>query len=314
MRPLTAALYIAGTFLTVAVVYLFVSDDLARRLAESEKQYHLIQSVKGFGFMIFASLGIFGLSYRLLTHLQEQQIQNRKDREALLFMERRVLAGTIATSIVHDAKNLVGAIRSNLQYVEHLIDSDDRVDEALSDSFEAVDELLRLNERLRQTARAQLDEEHVEVDLGEIVQTAVSLIETHPLLEQCKVDVEVVTGKSVHAYPTLITHAVINLVLNAAGAVDGEGHIRISYEDETRGDQPGYATIVVEDDGPGIPEHRREEVLEPFTGDSEGSLGMGLFSVSYCAMRHEGDLVIDRSDKLGGARVRLEFDVEPAVD
>lgn len=313
MRPLTAALLIAGSFLIAAVVYLFLSDEIAYRLVADIEQYQLIQSVKGFGFMILASIGLFGLSYRLLNHIEDQQIQIRKDREALLFMERRVLAGTLATSIVHDAKNLAGAIRSNLQYVEHLVEGDDRVDEALSDSFEAVDELIQLNERLRSTARAQLDEEFVDADLGEVVRTAVSLIENHDLLDDCQLEVDVAPGHSIHGCPNLVTHAIINLVLNAASAVEGRGKIRVGIENQNHEDRKKRLVAVVEDDGPGIPHEERQRVLEPFMSGSETSMGMGLFSVSYCAMRHDGDVVIDRSEQLGGARVRLELDVEPAT-
>lgn len=303
MRPLTAALLIAGSFLIVAVAYLFLSDEIARQLVDDVDQYQFIQSTKGFAFMTLASLGIFWLSHRFLKQIERQEIERRNDREALLLMERRVFAGTLATSIVHDAKNLVGAVRSNLQYIDHTLESTEEVDEALFDSFEAVDELLSLNERLRRTAHAQLDEETVEADLGAVVRTAVSLIETHELLRNCQIDIDDGSQTDARVYPSLITHAVINLVLNAAGAVSDGGTIRVGIEH----DDDSTLAIVVEDDGPGIPKERREEVLEPFSTNAKTSLGMGLFSVAYCATHHDGQVTIERSEGLGGACVRLEL-------
>ncbi|MFW5968594.1 MAG: hypothetical protein ACOCV2_13805, partial [Persicimonas sp.] len=87
MRPLTAALLIAGSFLIVAVAYLFLSDEIARQLVDDVDQYQFIQSTKGFAFMMLASLGIFWLSHRFLKQIERQEIERRNDREALLLME-----------------------------------------------------------------------------------------------------------------------------------------------------------------------------------------------------------------------------------
>lgn len=75
-----------------------------------------------------------------------------------------------------------------------------------------------------------------------------------------------------------------------------------------------WLTIVVEDDGPGIPKDERETVFRPFyrlddarNQDLAGT-GLGLAIARDIARTHGGDIVLSDS-KLGGLRVRLEIPV-----
>lgn len=57
----------------------------------------------------------------------------------------------------------------------------------------------------------------------------------------------------------------------------------------------GHAEIVVSDHGPGVPEHERERVFEPFyrrVGTAEGGTGLGLTLVRQIARRHSGSAVV----------------------
>jgi signal transduction histidine kinase len=72
--------------------------------------------------------------------------------------------------------------------------------------------------------------------------------------------------------------------------------------------QAGGVLLVVEDDGPGVPEDQRSEIFEPFRqggGPRKGrGLGIGLSLVSRFAALHEGWAdVIDRPG--GGACFRV---------
>lgn len=66
--------------------------------------------------------------------------------------------------------------------------------------------------------------------------------------------------------------------------------------------------LSVEDDGPGIPLEDRERVFERFTrledgrGRDAGGAGLGLAMVRAIVERHDGTVVLDQSERLGGAR------------
>src|SRR5690606_12345406 len=69
-----------------------------------------------------------------------------------------------------------------------------------------------------------------------------------------------------------IEQALVNLVVNAAHAVKpGEGHVRIRAERDS-----GWVKLVVEDDGPGVPEKHKEAVFEAFFSTKGPGAGTGL--------------------------------------
>ena len=72
--------------------------------------------------------------------------------------------------------------------------------------------------------------------------------------------------------------------------------------------------IVVEDDGPGIPENRREEAFRPFHRLDEGrnlqsgGSGLGLAIARDIARAHGGDIVLDKS-AMGGLKAVIRLPV-----
>jgi len=83
--------------------------------------------------------------------------------------------------------------------------------------------------------------------------------------------------------------------------------IRVSTGDGIDG-----VTLIVEDDGPGVPQELRASVFERFVrgaGDRGGSFGLGLAIVQAVATSHGGSVELqDRPDGKPGARfvVRLQ--------
>ena len=109
---------------------------------------------------------------------------------------------------------------------------------------------------------------------------------------------------------------VANLVDNAARHARGE--VRVTVE----GTAGGGVGLVVDDDGPGIPEADRERVFERFTrlddarardGDGTGGAGLGLAVVRSVVTRHGGSVRAE-AGPLGGARLVVELPGRPGPD
>lgn len=106
-----------------------------------------------------------------------------------------------------------------------------------------------------------------------------------------------------------LTRALRNLVDNAARHAAGRVDI-------TLGRDNGAAIIHVDDDGPGIPEERREQIFDRFSrldesrhrANGEGA-GLGLAIAKGIITRHQGTLTVDESPR-GGARLTITLPVE----
>jgi two-component system osmolarity sensor histidine kinase EnvZ len=71
----------------------------------------------------------------------------------------------------------------------------------------------------------------------------------------------------------------------------------------------GRAVLVtVDDDGPGIPEDRRESVFRPFESNIAGGTGLGLTIARDIVRAHGGDIVLGNSP-MGGLRAQIRLPV-----
>jgi signal transduction histidine kinase len=97
--------------------------------------------------------------------------------------------------------------------------------------------------------------------------------------------------------PNLLRRALRNLIDNAL-AYGGGAEVRVE-------DGPGEVRLLVEDEGPGIPEDRLGEVLEPFhrlessRSRESGGAGLGLAIAQAVALAHGGRLVLANRPERG---------------
>jgi two-component system osmolarity sensor histidine kinase EnvZ len=165
-----------------------------------------------------------------------------------------------------------------------------------------VDEMARMLEAYLAFARGDGGEQAAPTDM-------------EAFLEELKADAERHGHKTAavfHGYPvvTVRSHAfkrcLANLVSNAARHADS---IAITGHRDHR-----YLTVTIDDDGPGIPPHLREDVFKPFLrlddarNQDEGGTGLGLAIARDIARSHGGDITLGESP-LGGLRANVRIPV-----
>jgi two-component system, OmpR family, sensor kinase len=109
---------------------------------------------------------------------------------------------------------------------------------------------------------------------------------------------------TIDADPVRLTQAVLNLVANAYTHTPSGTLITVrahALDEEVE--------LIVEDDGPGIPDEIRDRVREPFVtaGDAQSSTGLGLSVVNVIAEAHGGRMEIDSAPH--GTTVRLHLPI-----
>ncbi len=153
-------------------------------------------------------------------------------------------------------------------------------------------------------ARGEGGEDSENADLGELVRdTAAAAARTKPGRE---VGVRGPEHLMLSVKRAALRRCLTNLVDNALKH-SRQVAVTISRDDR-------FAEIAVEDDGPGIPEARREEAFRPFHRLDEGrnlqtgGSGLGLAIARDIARAHGGDIALDKS-AMGGLKATVRLPV-----
>jgi two-component system, NtrC family, nitrogen regulation sensor histidine kinase NtrY len=103
---------------------------------------------------------------------------------------------------------------------------------------------------------------------------------------------------------TLFRRVIANLVENAIQATQAVGRTAdILISTERRGER---SVILVDDNGPGVPEAERQRIFDPYVTYREGGTGLGLAIVRKIVIDHGGDVSVGNAPA-GGARFVVEL-------
>jgi two-component system sensor histidine kinase RstB len=216
----------------------------------------------------------------------------------------------LTRAVSHELRTPVARIRFGMEMLADTDDVDSRFEQlALLDGD--ITELNKLIDEILTYAKLEqgipvLDFEAV--DLGHLLQKVAK--ETLALGVKPKVTVVLPPeGTVVEAEQRYLHRVLQNLAGNAIRYATSE--IRLSA-----GVYDNCAYIAVEDDGAGIPEKDRERVFQPFTrlDDSRtrasGGYGLGLSIVSRIAFWFGGQIKVEESPNLGGAKFVMTWPIK----
>lgn len=198
----------------------------------------------------------------------------------------------LLSAVGHDLRTPLTAMRINLEFVE---------DNELRDGLmRNLDELQALTEQVLAAAKGAGGEQRRNVDLSALVESLctdldeigepVSWANHGPAPISCR--------------PNEIKRAVRNLVENAV-AYGHKADVWIADSGD------GY-DVLVEDEGPGIPENDRQRVFEPFVrlessrNEATGGTGLGLTLVKAIVEGHGGAVKLENKPG-GGLRARMHL-------
>jgi signal transduction histidine kinase len=217
---------------------------------------------------------------------------NAMDTRIRRFVEDRT---RMLAAVSHDLRTPITSLRLRVE----LLDDDD----AKSRMRETLDELAQTAEATLAFTRDEAGEQRRAVDLASLVESVCSDLSDlgHPII--CH------PGERLPAScrPASLRRAIRNLVENAV-FYGGAANITVS-----RG--LGEVQIVVEDDGPGIPEDRLESVFDAFVrletsrNRRTGGVGLGLSIARSVARAHGGDIHLENRPT-GGLRATFTLPVE----
>ncbi len=235
--------------------------------------------------------------------LVEDVTVQRSLEDQLRQAQKMEAVGRLAGGVAHDFNNLLQAF-SGLTHGLRLHAGDPA---AFSERIEELSNMIRRGSQLTRQLLlfSRREAYHPEsLDLADVVQGTEKLFR-HLLRE----DIRLETRRTQDPLPIeadrgQLEQVLVNLAVNAQDAMPDGGRLEMSTFLE--GD--GWATLVVQDSGSGIPEAIRNKVFEPFFTTKEAGIGTGLgLAVVHGIVTRAGGNIEVESETGKGATFRIRL-------
>ena len=191
--------------------------------------------------------------------------------------------------LVHELKSTVASVRASADALDSA-EADDRTKRLARVLRESSGKLEGTVSRFLDLARADAGfprEERESVDVSELAKSVVARLRDDPRFADVTFEAEAPKEARISGVAMRLESMLRELLENGASFVPRGGHVRAVVRQEGAG---ADVVLVVEDDGPGIPEGEREEVFRRYyttRGHARGS-GLGLALVRAVAEAHGG--------------------------
>jgi signal transduction histidine kinase/Fe-S-cluster-containing hydrogenase component 2 len=217
-------------------------------------------------------------SHQELEHAQYQLIRT----------EKLAALGQLAAGVAHEINNPLGTITIYAHILLKNMEADDpRRDDVMliiSEANRTKDIVKGLLSFARETKLKPGD-----ADINELLEDTLGLLVNQLLFQNIKIKKGFSQDlPTIFADATQLKQVFLNIILNAAQAMEGRGNLTI-----TTWQEKNYIKIKIRDTGPGIlPEHVGK-LFNPFFTTKEKGTGLGL-AISYGIIeRHSGKIEVD---------------------
>lgn len=230
----------------------------------------------------------------------------------LLQAEKLASLGKLAAGVAHQLNNPLNGITLFTRIVMEEHDLDRGVKKDLMRIFKDAERCRDIVKELLEFAR-QTRQEIKPQNLNRAVSRTIFLLQSQAIFHN--IEIEKAFSPTLPNVPVdiqQIYHVFMNLIINAAEAMEGSGKLTLkSY-------QPRSAKSVcfeISDTGPGIPEDVMPRIFDPFFTTKEHGKGTGLgLSVAYgIVQNHRGNITV-RNNPDGGATFVIELPLTKGED
>ncbi len=268
-----------------------------------ESQTQLVQSEK------MASLGqmVAGVAHELNTPLGyvKNNVELLRDLSAPLFTlahAQAALADCLADrncSEAQLAQAFAAAAQAREDAAPELLMDD--LNQLFNDTLYGLGQIAELVVGLKNFARLDRAMSE-EVDLNDCIRSAL-VIARNTTKDKAEVSLQLGELPAITCAPSQINQVLLNLLTNAAQAIDGYGHIQVkSWADEAA------VFISVQDNGRGMPAAVLAKIFDPFFTTKPVGQGTGLgLSISFKIIQDHGGVIRVASEPGRGTRFLLRL-------
>ncbi len=233
----------------------------------------------------------------------EMKIRERTDQlkvahQKLLQSDRLASLGQLSASVAHEINNPVSGVL-NLAMLMQRIMKDDGIPQGRVEEFrkylsQVVNETTRVG-RIVQDLLAfsrRAKPFRAKIEFNSMIQTTLSLLDHKLKLSSVSMELDLQPDlPTVHCDGSQMQQVVINLIMNASEAAQGNSNGKVIVKTYSSNDKEHFV-FSVSDNGDGIPEENLSKIFNPFfTTKGEGKgVGLGLAVVFGIIEAHKGDI------------------------
>lgn len=242
-------------------------------------------------------------------HDMRETLKMRKELEntqvQLLQAEKMASLGKLAAGVAHQLNNPLGGITL---YVKILMEEYELMDDAREDLNRILKDAQRCRDIVKELLvfARQTRLEMQSHDINEAISRTMFLLENQAIFHNIEIEKDLSPAvPPVRGDIQQLNHLFMNIILNAAEAMEGKGTLRIK---SCLSSDRNQACVEIADSGPGIPSDVLPHIFEPFfTTKAEGKgTGLGL-SLAYSIIEsHDGNISV-RSAAKGGTTFIIEL-------
>ena len=219
---------------------------------------------------------------------------------------------TLTRQAVHEVNNPLGIINNYLTVLGRRLAEHDIAHDEIRIVREEITRIRNILATLAESSR-KTSVSLEPVDLNGVLSDLLILMK-EDLTEHRGIQVHSKLSPSVPKTLTdkdILKQAVVNLLKNSAEALPDGGniHVETAYAPENGADHEapntshdqrnGTAKLIIRDDGPGIPEHVRARLFQPFVTSKSGHEGLGLSIVHKLVEQLNGTISCDKQTNSG---------------
>lgn len=241
----------------------------------------------------------FKVEKKYFLHYTEDVTYSKKLEQSKFNLQKYHTIQQFSKGIMHDIKNLLTVIMGSLDLIDLTLVSEDNIN-YLQNAKSALRELVNLNKNF--LGRHSNETKEIGCfSLISLIKEEMNLFEFH---KNVKINLHHSKDLHINGDKNLISKVLRNLLINSVQAMPDGGEINIYTFATDIGDKNPfllnkgeYLTIIIEDNGVGIPKHNREKIFVPFFTTKPNGNGLGLSEVY--SIIHENGGAIEFESEIG---------------
>ncbi len=248
---------------------------------------------------------------KMQLELRQNEIQIELIRQQRFHKEKMAAIGSIAAVVAHEINNplsaIVGAAQAMLD--QRAGDGDRRADGQSEVIFEQARRVMNITRQISEFSMPQSTEQKL-LDLNNLIRSTVRFISFDRRFSYIDMELNLDPElPAVRAVGDHITQVIMNLLVNAADAMEGRTEPKSRIVVSTQ-QQEGYAVVAVADNGTGMDQATLARVFEEFFTTKPPGKGSGIgMAVSRSLIESDGGIISIESEPGAGTTVTVRLPV-----